>query len=153
MRKALVMEDDMPRRRSRSRRVEVDVDVERNLFMRLLLHSPKDTLAGFVALGAIIAIVANAIFMQAGRHPAPMFNTVFPLANGGTAAPTSAPGSVSPSVLPRPRPTNSETRPDMRSSEFRAAELRACDSQTRSGSSPRIRIRGDASSGFDSVGA
>ena len=47
--------------------------------MRVLLHSPKDTLAGLVAAAAVSAIVANALFLQTGRHPAPMFGTVINL--------------------------------------------------------------------------
>jgi hypothetical protein len=42
---------------------------ERGLIMRVLLHSPKDTLAATAALAAVIAIVTNAMFLQAGRHP------------------------------------------------------------------------------------
>ena len=54
----------------------VDVETERNLAMRILLHSPKDTLAGLVAVAAITAIVANALFLQTGRRPAPMLGTL-----------------------------------------------------------------------------
>ena len=48
-------------------------DEERNLALRILLHSPKDTVAGAMAAAIVIAIIANALFLQAGRHPAPMF--------------------------------------------------------------------------------
>ncbi|WP_315833962.1 peptidoglycan-binding domain-containing protein [Bradyrhizobium prioriisuperbiae] len=140
MPKAIVIDDDEPpRRRGRSKPAEVvDVDVERNLVMRVLLHSPKDTLAGGVALAAVIAIVGNAMFMQAGRHPAPMFNMPFPaVAPASMPKPTplsalpasppsaSASSSSSPSPmvapsqppsslaspLPRPRPVEAEARP------------------------------------------
>ena len=136
MPKAIVIDDDAPRRRGRSKPVEVDVDVERNLLMRVLLHSPKDTLAGGVALAAVIAIIANAMFMQAGRHPAPMFNMPFPAAAPAPvakpaqlSAPPAAPSSASAgasstsspmaapsqpagaSPLPRPRPAEAEARP------------------------------------------
>ena len=56
--------------RLRSRQAE-----ERNLAMRILLHSPKDLIAGAVAFAAVSAIIANAMFMQAGHHPSPMFGT------------------------------------------------------------------------------
>ena len=46
------------------------------LLMRMLLHSPKDLVAGLLAFAAVSAIVANALFLQAGRHPSPMFGTV-----------------------------------------------------------------------------
>lgn len=81
--------------------------------MRVLLHSPKDTLAGLVAVTAISAIVANALFLQTGRHPAPMFGTVINL-----PAPSSVPLS---NPLPRPRPVGADTSPlEPRATEFRA---------------------------------
>jgi len=81
--------------------------------MRVLLHSPKDTLAGLVAVAAISAIVANALFLQTGRHPAPMFGTVINLP---------APSAVAlPNPLPRPRPVGADTSPlEPRATEFRA---------------------------------
>ena len=81
--------------------------------LRVLLHSPKDTLAGLVAIAAIGAIVANALFLQTGRHPAPMFGTVINL-----PAPSSLALS---SPLPRPRPVGADTSPlEPRATEFRA---------------------------------
>ena len=41
--------------------------------MRMLLHSPKDMVAGALAVAAVCAIITNALFLQAGRHPSPMF--------------------------------------------------------------------------------
>lgn len=101
-----------PRRRGAKAAV-IDIETERNLVMRVLLHSPKDTLAGLVAFAAISAIVANALFLQTGRHPAPMFGTVINLP---------APSSLSLSnPLPRPRPVGADTSPlEPRATEFRA---------------------------------
>jgi len=100
-----------PRRRGAKAAV-VDVETERNLVMRVLLHSPKDTLAGLVAVAAIAAIVANALFLQTGRHPAPMFGTVINL-----PAPSSVPLS---NPMPRPRPVGADTSPlEPRATEFR----------------------------------
>lgn len=100
-----------PRRRS-TKAAAIDVETERNLVMRVLLHSPKDTLAGLVAVAAIAAIVANALFLQTGRHPAPMFGTVINL-----PAPSSVP---LPNPLPRPRPVGAATSPlEPRATEFR----------------------------------
>jgi len=100
-----------PRRRGAKTAV-VDVATERNLVMRVLLHSPKDTLAGLVAVAAITAIVANALFLQTGRHPAPMFGTVINL-----PAPSSVPLS---NPMPRPRPVGADTSPlEPRATEFR----------------------------------
>jgi hypothetical protein len=112
-----------PRRRGAKAAV-IDVETERNLVLRVLLHSPKDTLAGFVAVAAIGAIVANALFLQTGRHPAPMFGTVINL-----PAPSSLPLS---NPLPRSRPVGADTSPlEPRATEFRAeprpAEPRPAD--------------------------
>jgi hypothetical protein len=101
-----------PRRRGAKAAV-VDIETERNLVLRVLLHSPKDTLAGLVAVAAISAIVANALFLQTGRHPAPMFGTVINL-----PAPSSVPLA---NPLPRPRPVGADTSPlEPKATEFRA---------------------------------
>lgn len=90
----------------------MDVETERNLVLRVLLHSPKDTLAGLVAAAAVSAIVANALFLQTGRHPAPMFGTVINL-------PAPSPMSLS-NPLPRPRPVGADTSPlEPKATEFR----------------------------------
>lgn len=111
MPKKSAKDEAAPRRRSTKAAV-VDVETERNFVMRVLLHSPKDTLAGLVAVAAIAAIVANALFLQTGRHPAPMFGTVINL-----PAPSSVP---LPNPLPRPRPVGADTSPlEPRATEFR----------------------------------
>lgn len=112
MPKKSAKDEAAPRRRGAKAAV-IDVETERNLVMRVLLHSPKDTLAGLVAVAAIGAIVANALFLQTGRHPAPMFGTVINL-----PAPSSVPLS---NPLPRPRPVGADTSPlEPRATEFRA---------------------------------
>jgi hypothetical protein len=84
----------MPRRRRSARAVAIEAETERGLVMRILLHSPKDMVAGALAFAAIGAIVANALLLQAGHHPAPMFGSV-----------VAVPAAVVPaSPLPRPRP-------------------------------------------------
>jgi len=85
-------DEDAPRRRGAKAAV-VDVETERNLVMRILLHSPKDTLAGLIALAAVSAIIANALFLQSGRHPAPMFGTVINLPPCSARSPNMATGS------------------------------------------------------------
>jgi putative peptidoglycan binding protein len=40
---------------------------------QLMLRRPRDTLAGVVAAGAVIAIIVNGVYLQHGRHPAPIF--------------------------------------------------------------------------------
>lgn len=84
-----------PRRRSAAAG-RGEADEERGFAMRILLHSPKDLLAGSLAFAAVGAIVANAMFMQAGRHPFPMFGSGVPI------VPQANP-------LPRPRPVEADT--------------------------------------------
>src|SRR2546430_2175331 len=92
----------MPRRRRRSARaVAIETEDERGLVMRILLHSPKDMIAGALAFAAAGAIVANALFLQAGRHPSPMF---------GTAGAMQAPAPALANPLPRPRPLDTAVR-------------------------------------------
>ena len=112
MPKKSAKDEAAPRRRGAKAAV-IDIETERNLVLRVLLHSPKDTLAGLVAVAAIGAIVANALFLQTGRHPAPMFGTVINLP---------APSSLALSnPLPRPRPVGADTSPlEPRATEFRA---------------------------------
>jgi hypothetical protein len=79
--------------------------------MRMLLHSPKDMVAGLLAFAACSAIVANALFLQNGQHPAPMFGSVVHL------------GASSP--LPRPRPLEADAAGvEPRLAEPRLAEPR-----------------------------
>jgi hypothetical protein len=98
----------MPRRRRGAKAIAADA--ERGLAMRILLHSPKDVIAGALAFAAVSAIIANALFLQAGRHPAPMFGSL-------VAMPAMAPANP----LPRPRPVEADaTQPDPRPAEPRA---------------------------------
>jgi hypothetical protein len=104
----------MPRRRRRAGAAAIEAEAERGLVMRMLLHSPKDMIAGALAFAAVSAIIANALFLQAGRHPSPMFGTV-------VAAPAAAPAPTSP--LPRPRPVEATTKPvDVSPAEPKAVE-------------------------------
>ncbi len=65
---------------------------------RLILRNPRDSLCALALIAAIAAIVANSLYLQPGRHPAPIF-AIRPLpvlsdAAAGTFA-----------QLPRPRPS------------------------------------------------
>ncbi|MDO9299338.1 MAG: peptidoglycan-binding domain-containing protein [Bradyrhizobium sp.] len=109
----------MPRRRRGARAAAVAAETERGLVMRILLHSPKDMVAGLLAFAAVSAIIANALFLQAGRHPSPMFGTV-------TRMPAAAVVPASP--LPRPRPVEAAARvADPVASEPRVIELKSAD--------------------------
>src|ERR1700682_2998261 len=104
----------MPRRRRGARSVAVEPDAGRGLVMRILLHSPKDMVAGALAFAAVSAIIANALFLQAGRHPSPMFGSV-------VAMPAASP-------LPRPRPVEADASvSEPRPAEPRPAEPRLAD--------------------------
>ena len=71
---------------------------ERGLLLRVLLYSPKDMLAGLIAFAAASAIITNALFLQSGPHPAPMF--------GSAVAPSTT--LLMPNPLPRPRPAEAD---------------------------------------------
>jgi hypothetical protein len=116
--KRIADDDETPRRRRRgAAAVAVEAEAERGVLLRVLLHSPKDTVAGLLALTAITAIVANALFLQAGPHPSPMFGTIVTM-------PVPAPAPLNP--LPRPRPPEA-TRSDAAPLEPKAAEPRAIE--------------------------
>ena len=97
----------MPRRR---RGRAAAVETERGLAMRMLLHSPKDLAAGLLAFAGVSAIVANALFLQTGQHPSPMFGTSVHL------------GASSP--LPRPRPLEADAASEPKLAETKLAEPR-----------------------------
>jgi hypothetical protein len=120
--KRIADDDDTPRRRRGAKAMVVEADTERGLVMRILLHSPKDLFAGALAVAAIGAIVANALFLQSGPHPSPMFGSVVVL-----PAPAPAPSSVSP--LPRPRPAEA-TKAEAAPAEPRAVESKSADIKT-----------------------
>jgi hypothetical protein len=113
----LDVDDDMPRRRRRSASaVAIEAGEERNLAMRILLHSPKDLIAGALAFAAVSAIVANATFMQAGHHPSPMFG-----------APANVPVAAA-NPLPRPRPVEATLKPaDVKLAEVRPVDVRPAE--------------------------
>ena len=108
-------DDQMPRRRRGAAAVAVEAESERGLVLRILLHSPKDTFASAIALVAVSAIITNAVLLQAGPHPAPMF--------GGAAAPPTTLTVTNP--LPRPRPAEADAAlADPKGAESRPGEPR-----------------------------
>jgi Putative peptidoglycan binding domain len=112
----IAKEYGVPRRRRGA--AAVDADAGRGLAMRILMHSPKDMVAGTVAFAAVSATIANALFLQAGPHPSPMFRSVVTM--------PAAPAPASP--LPRPRPVDAATRAgDVSAPEMKLAEPKASD--------------------------
>jgi hypothetical protein len=113
-------DDEMPRRRRRgAKAAAIEVEEERGLVMRILLRSPKDMVAGLLAAAAICAILANALFLQAGRHPSPMFASVVTLP---------APQAAVVNPLPRPRPVELTARlVEAEPPEIRPVEVRGAD--------------------------
>jgi hypothetical protein len=107
----------------------VEVAEKRGLLMRALLYSPKDLVAGLLGFAAASAIIVNALYLQAGPHPAPMFGSF-------VAIPAALPST---NPLPRPRPMEAdvspldpkpiETRPaaDTKASDTRAADQKYAD--------------------------
>jgi hypothetical protein len=109
------IDDETPRRRRRAKEAEFEQDSEHGLAMRIFLHSPKDVIAGVLAFVAVCAILVNALFMQAGRHPAPMFGTVVTL-----PAVASVPAA---NPIPRSRPPEAFIPlPEARPADPRAAD-------------------------------
>ena len=95
----------------------IEAPAERNIFLRMLLHSPKDMVAGMVAFAAVSAIIGNAIFLQAGRHPSPMF--------GSSVTVPMAPPFASP--LPKPRPLDAAIQPDSKALDPRLLDSKSVD--------------------------
>ncbi|WP_257165297.1 peptidoglycan-binding domain-containing protein [Bradyrhizobium sp. SRS-191] len=127
-------EDDSapPRRRKRAAAAAAVVEAadERGFLMRAMLYSPKDLLAGLLACAAASAIIVNAVFLQSGPHPAPMFGSIV----------TIPPVLTSSNPMPRPRPAEAispfdpkviETRPpETRATEPKVPEQRTADART-----------------------
>jgi hypothetical protein len=110
----------MPRRRRGAKAVAIEAEDEHGLIMRILLHSPKDLVAGLLAAAAVCAIFTNALLLQAGRHPSPMF--------GGTVVTLPAPQLAVASPLPRPRPIELAARPvEPEPVESKPVEVKAAD--------------------------
>ena len=120
-----IADDDKATRRRRGAAAAIEEESERGLLMRVLLYSPKDTVASLLALTAAGAIVANALFLQHGPHPAPMFGSVvhIPAANVSTAN----------LLLPRPRPAEADAvAVEPRLAETKPSELRLSDTKATS---------------------
>jgi peptidoglycan hydrolase-like protein with peptidoglycan-binding domain len=106
---------------NRSRTVAADDDARARRrgghLLRFFLRHPRDLIGGVAAVAAVGAILINALYLQPGPHPAPIFSV--------RARPVSADqtGSVV-NVLPRPRPADLfSAKPDAAVSARPRAEL------------------------------
>ena len=106
---------------SRSRALAVIETPERGLLVRMLLHSPKDMVAGLIAAAAVSAIIGNAIFLQAGHHPSPMF---------GTSVTVPIPQPVTVGLLPKPRPAEAALRPGDAKLDSRLLDVKPVDGKS-----------------------
>lgn len=108
-------DDETPRRRRGAA-----AEQERGLLLRFLLHRPKDMAAGLIAFAALSAIIANALLLQRGPHPAPMFGAV-------VSPPTNL---VVPNPLPRPRPAEADAMSlEPKATESKLSESKMFDSR------------------------
>ncbi|CCD98407.1 conserved exported hypothetical protein [Bradyrhizobium sp. STM 3809] len=85
--------------------------------MRAMLYSPRDLFAALLACAAASAIIVNAVFLQTGPHPAPMFGSIV----------TIPPVLTSSNPLPRPRPAEAMSPFDPKVIETRPPETRATE--------------------------
>ena len=84
---------------------------------RRLVRRPLDAAAVSAAAAAALQVLINALFLQSGPHPAPMF-AAQPRSSGGDAT-----GSLT-TIAPRPRPADlGAARPDSPSSARGATEI------------------------------
>jgi hypothetical protein len=100
--RAIAIDDDRKRPR-RGKRKE-----ERGLLLRLFLRNPRDMIAGGAAVIAVIAIIVNALFLQAGRHPSPMFGSTVTLLPKSAPPKVAAVATETANPLPRPRPSEAD---------------------------------------------
>jgi hypothetical protein len=117
--RAIAIDDDSqrPAKRRGSAKRGKGAGKERGLLMRLFLRNPRDTVAIGAAVTAVLAILVNALFMQAGRHPSPMFTASVtppqisapPKVAAVATEPTAPVASTNP--MPKPRPSDAGAQP------------------------------------------
>jgi len=87
----------------------------RGLFLRMLLRRPREVIGVIAVLAATSAILINALYLQPGPHPAPIFTV-----KSRPVVPSEPTGSIM--VLPRPRPADL-AKPEMPVSQRPRAEI------------------------------
>src|SRR6478752_4335977 len=91
-------------RASTGRRSRANQETLRERVVDYALGSPKDTLAIMAAVAATSIILVNALFLQKGRHPSPMFDATPNLVSVRQTEPANP--------VPRPRPAVEAKAPD-----------------------------------------
>jgi peptidoglycan hydrolase-like protein with peptidoglycan-binding domain len=74
-------------RKRSSRAAAIEIEESAGGLGSLITRYPREFVAGLMATAAVLAIFANALFMQSGPHPAPIFATRPLLAAAPQAAP------------------------------------------------------------------
>ena len=98
----------MPKRTKRSAKAEPERPSTGALALAVLMHYPRQSVATVMAMLAVGTIVSNALFMQAGQHPAPIFGRKAQGVTVQVAEPSAprpriiAPAPVQPVVAPAP---------------------------------------------------
>jgi peptidoglycan hydrolase-like protein with peptidoglycan-binding domain len=70
----------------------------------IISRNPRESVGIFIASGAFVMICANALFMQAGPHPAPIFAPKANPAPGGARRPADTPPAPPPRIEAPARP-------------------------------------------------
>lgn len=98
------------------RRPGIAIQVLRSV-LRFVMRNPRDLIGGVAAVAAVGTILVNALYLQPGPHPAPIFSV--------KSRPVSADQTASVvTVLPRPRPADLfSAKPDAAVSARPRAEL------------------------------
>lgn len=113
MPRAIAIDDDSRRpaaRRGNGKRAK-DADKVRGLLLRLFLRNPRDTIAIGAAAVAVLAILVNALFLQAGRHPSPMFASIVAPPQISAPPKVAAVATETTNPLPKPRPSEAAAQP------------------------------------------
>jgi len=105
--RAIAIDDDSRRpaaRRGNGKRAK-NADKVRGLLLRLFLRNPRDSIAIGAAVVAVLAILVNALFLQAGRHPSPMFASTVAPPQISAPPKVAAVATETANPLPKPRPS------------------------------------------------
>ncbi len=115
----------MPKAKAKAMSARERFDAEESgglvaFLIRPIINNPKDAIAVLAAAAMVAAIAGNALFMQAGRHPSPMF---------GSPSVVSFPQAAPVNVAPRSRPIipevkSAELRAEPKQTESRTAEIK-----------------------------